>query len=451
VDKLSLCDGDRTPLVMAAIVGNDVFIVEYLRHYQKVVWQWGHRREVKVPLKEIDLGPIDQLCPSVLEVLTLYKHKKTLQIGIFASLVTDKWNRFGARAVWTRMIMQTMYIVMVTVGCLGRSAGMTEASPLTGIRLTTYTRRGAIVIALFLIASESCNYVALRKTAWNKMMNYIGSNSQLGCDEVGRRMDACVIFMGLFLSLMHEFEEYMSEGIKHYNTSFFAVADAFSAVFIFISWMVLLRFLKLFPNTTVLISSLPTIIRQDMPPWFIVYIVILIATAGSIRVSVWHEVSADNAILGDFYKAALTLEEATHGPDIQWRNIVMQQPLMAAGFFLMFLWLVTIIMSNLLINIFSNTFEVRRKNAAGELLFWRTVEVITLSKQVPDFLPAWLRMHISHHQGAEPEERTALKAKVSHSKDYVAMTECVGYDEWSQVGAASQGLDYTSGGTQQSV
>jgi hypothetical protein len=427
--------GKQTPLQMAAIVGNDAFIVEYLRFQQEIVWQWGHRREVRLPLKEVDPGAVDHSYPSVLELLAINKHRQTLKIGIFASLVNDKWNRFGRRLTWWKIGVQLFYILLVTFGCLGASAGIGDA--------TDICRRSAIIIACVLVSFETICWLHLRKTVWSQSLNWLASTTRLGCDEVGARMDWAVIVLGLILSLVHEAELWMTahRSEMYYNKKFFVVMDSLSAVFIFLSWMVLLRFLKLFRTTTVLISVLPVIIRRDMPPWIIVYTVILFATAGSIRVSVWHEVKASDEVLGNVFKAALTLEEATHGPDVQWRNLVMQQPLMAGVFFLMFLWVVTIVMMNLLINIFSNTFDVRRQNGASELLYWRAVEVIQISKAIPDYIPDWCHPTRMSQEGdvqtmeappGSPEESSSLvkEAKI-HKDTWLAITECVGYDEWS--------------------
>merc|ERR1719316_676240 len=123
-----------------------------------------------------------------------------------------------------------------------------------------------------------------------------------------------------------------------------------------------------------------------MIPWFIVYCMILIACAGAIRIATAHTPSQHNDLMGTIDRAALTLEEATHGPDVAWRPFVMDSPLFAGIFFLVFLWVVTIVLFNILIAMFTSTFERIRTHAFQQYMHKRAVEIIVYEKIIPTWL-----------------------------------------------------------------
>merc|ERR1719316_1028229 len=116
-------------------------------------------------------------------------------------------------------------------------------------------------------------------------------------------------------------------------------------------------------------------------------------------------------VQGNFFKMFMTLEEATHGPDVQWRAMVMSQSFMAAFFFLFFLWTVTIIMFNLLIAMFSNTFDKRKKLANEELYYQRAVEVIIIEKTTPAWMHKMLGWKVGATSGVDKEADPSLSPR----------------------------------------
>jgi hypothetical protein len=73
-------------------------------------------------------------------------------------------------------------------------------------------------------------------------------------------------------------------------------------------------------------------IRSSFLRHGIVHLSLGIGTAGPIGTSLWHYVHDSDEVVGTFFRTALALEEVMHGLDGQWRYIVMNQSIMAAGF-----------------------------------------------------------------------------------------------------------------------
>jgi len=430
-------DDSLTPLQIASIVGNDIFIIEYLKQKSNVEWQWGHRRAVKMPLFELDCSHMGQTHASVLELLVVYKHRGTLSLNIFVDMISRKWDKFGLHMTIKNLVLQVVYSVLVTNGCFERYGKGT----MLGGGVSRSCRRLALAMGVWLTFTRVLMIWMARNTAWNKMMVFDGTARRLGITQVPRIVDIFVFVLGLVVLTLHEVELHMYDDTKHHDI--LIVLDSLSAIFIFVAWFSLLRFLKLFHNTTVLISVLPVIVGRDMPPWIAVWGVMTIGTAGAIRTSLWHNVADSDEIIGTFWRTAMTLEEATHGPDVQWRYIVMNQPMMAAVFFLIFLWLVTIIMMNLLITIFSATFEARKARAFAELMYWRAVAVISSEKA----FPVWFHTYMDYRLGVDLEEIDGMPPTAGshgeatpllprHAKEdklrYLDINECVGYSEWAK-------------------
>merc|ERR1719311_872863 len=118
----------------------------------------------------------------------------------------------------------------------------------------------------------------------------------------------------------------------------------------------------------------------------IVYGMVMVASAGAIRVSLAHRVKEGDEnyqIVGTYLRTLLTLEEATHGPDVSWRAIVMNSPVMAGFYFLVFLWVVTVVLFNILIAMFTDTFEGIRHHSFEDRMHRRAATVITQEKLMP--------------------------------------------------------------------
>eukprot|EP00929_Paragymnodinium_shiwhaense_P013251 TRINITY_DN121112_c0_g1_i1.p1 TRINITY_DN121112_c0_g1~~TRINITY_DN121112_c0_g1_i1.p1 ORF type:complete len:770 (-),score=172.63 TRINITY_DN121112_c0_g1_i1:166-2475(-) len=424
-----------TPIQTAAIVGNDIFIIEYIRQKQIVEWRWGHRRAIKLPLLELDCSTYEQRHLSVMELLVLFKHRGTMELSLFVDVITRKWDKFGFKMTCKNIILQVVYSSCVTLGCFEHYGTLGNANR----DISRISRRLAILMGTFFSCSRIMSHFIARHTGWNKSLHYFSSARVLGMDQVPRFVDVAVFILGLVVLAMHELELWMDT--KHQGV--LTLLDGMSAVFIWVAWFSVLRFLKLFQSTTVLASVVPVVVMRDMPPWMFVWVVMTIGTAGAIRTSLWHDVHHTDEVIGTFWRTTMTLEEATHGPDVQWRNIVMNQPFMASVFFLIFLWVVTIIMMNLLITIFSSTFEARKAKAFSELVYWRAVQVISCEKGLPIWLHSYWGLRLGHPADADEAanaaaagvlcEATPLLSRMAPGVDpihWLERIECIGYTHW---------------------
>jgi hypothetical protein len=145
-----------------------------------------------------------------------------------------------------------------------------------------------------------------------------------------------------------------------------------------------LRYFELFKMTRVLASMIPEIFKRDMLPFMSFFCVIWICFAVSLRVSCEPAGHGADHEFGSFWATAMTLEEAIHGPDVQWRNAVENHPRFAGFVFVFFLW-VTLIMMSILIAMFSNTFDFLKEHVEERFYYQRAMFCITLEKLMPQW------------------------------------------------------------------
>jgi len=153
-----------------------------------------------------------------------------------------------------------------------------------------------------------------------------------------------------------------------------------------------LRYLELFHQTSALALAIPEVVKRDMLPFFVLFTVILLSCAVSLRIACELDETGerDRSTFGSFIGVLKTLEEAIHGPDVQWRNAVERRPAIAGAIFVLFLWL-SLIMMSLLIAIFSSTFDSLKVTTTQELMDRRAQFCITCEK----LFPQWYYTHWS--------------------------------------------------------
>jgi len=151
-----------------------------------------------------------------------------------------------------------------------------------------------------------------------------------------------------------------------------------------------LRYLELFHQTSALALAIPEVAKRDMLPFFVLFTVILLSCAVSLRIACELDETGggDRSTFGSFIGVLKTLEEAIHGPDVQWRNAVEQRPALAGTIFILFLWL-ALIMVSLLIAMFSSTFDVLKVTTSQQLMYRRATFCITCEK----LFPQWYYTH----------------------------------------------------------
>eukprot|EP00746_Dinoflagellata_sp_MGD_P006881 gnl/MRDRNA2_/MRDRNA2_113566_c0_seq1.p1 gnl/MRDRNA2_/MRDRNA2_113566_c0~~gnl/MRDRNA2_/MRDRNA2_113566_c0_seq1.p1 ORF type:complete len:714 (-),score=99.27 gnl/MRDRNA2_/MRDRNA2_113566_c0_seq1:19-2160(-) len=368
-----------TPLQLAAQVGNKEFLGHLIRKEAVVMWRWGSKIEMRFCLAELDSSGESWDQPSVLELLVAYKHKRMLCHGLFVNILEHKWEMYGKWLVSAQATLMTTIIVLVTLGCL-RSV---PAGP----------RFACMVIALVLSCMFLLYYTVMvmyaRRCYFFNHLPLSGSVSRLGTWEVGMFRDFLILAMVALTCVLHLWEE-RDEKIQAGHTDghriLWVFIDEFTAVLLYFGWVDLLRFLAVFEKTSNIVTSLPKILQGDMVPWILVYMIVLVATAGAMRVALAHGVKKGDKnydVVGTYFNTVLTLEEATHGPDVSWRAIVMNSTAAAGIYFLIFLWVVTVVLFNILIAMFTDTFEGIRQHSFRERMHLRAVTLITQEKVMP--------------------------------------------------------------------
>jgi len=381
-----------TPLELAAQVGNAEFVNFLIRKEAVVMWKWGTKIEMRFSLAELDSSGDTWEQTSVTELLVLHKHRTLLCHGIFVDILEHKWQMFGKWIAILQAIAITLIVGLVTIGCLGAFDATTRM----------YVKIAAFAISCLCLTCLTAATIMARKCQWLQRLSWRSKKEQLSILEVGVFHDFLILVMAIGVCTVHLWEDYDEVHNASRHRAIFIFIDEFTAVFIYIGWVDLLRFMTMFKTTGNIVASLPKILAADMLPWMIVYCVVLVATTGAIRVALAHTVKEGHpnyAIVGTFYKTALTLEEATHGPDVSWRALVIHSPIMSAIFFLIFLWVVTIVLFNILIAMFTDTFDRIREHSFRERMHARAVTLITWEKLMPSWLQGMigLPMGLPYH------------------------------------------------------
>lgn len=386
---------ERSPLHVAAMVGNDQFIIKYLSYHVKHVWQWGNRREVLIPLFQLDNTHREGTTASVLELLLLHGHRNIIMYEVFIDIISKKWQKFGARLVGLTFLLFFMFIVLATAGCMGSS--VVGRSVARGCRVT------ALTLALLMLGTFSHCSAKTRHLEWFQAMPFTSIVSldknmcydrRLCWSQTNTFRLVWVLWLGVGSILLHELEVYvdldeqlLNGDRKDFVHSCLVTTDGFTGFFIFGAWMSLLNALRFYQATSLFISILSEIFKdKNIIAWIVVYIVWVVATGAAIRAASWHVPTNGDHVADTFSNMVLTLEESTHGPDVQWRKMVQTKPAICAFFFVFFLWAVTIAMLNLLISVFSGTFVEKRKTALRDMWFNIAVETITYEKYMPEAL-----------------------------------------------------------------
>lgn len=389
---------------IAAEVGNTEFIAKYMEFNIEVPWQWGQQREVRLPISGVDNSSRKYTQASVYELIVLYKHRDLLMMNLFIELTERKWHKFGKKMSRIHLVTMVFTTMLLTLGCL-------EQDTIFGRFDIHRVRQEALIVLGIVMVICIWLYSNSRNCEWFSKQHFVGKpDNILGSDQVGCFRDFFLIALAMVFLLLHEIERYVRprrtdtgghDQVVH--TSVMVLLDGCSSILVAVAWYSLLRFLQLFKSTCVLVTVLPAILKKDMIPWLIVYMILVIGMSGAIRIASMSTVGEDDQVLGTFPKVMMTLEEATHGPDVQWRRFVYDSPAIAGTLFLVFLWLITIIMMNLLISIFSSTFEKRLARCRAELYYWRAVDCITYEKLMPVWFHEWMDYQVGRPRGATPD------------------------------------------------
>jgi len=380
-----------SPLKTAAMFGNEDALTEILDHMKVEVWEWGGKREVGFPLCELDSGANDdRIC--ALELMTVYRHGHMLSLSLIAEIVAMKWEKFGM--LWFRRLLANQIICWccTTLVCLDDTAGYSWIRH--GARTCLLICAGAYILTLGLLF-----VLCGRDEEWFEHMDFsifFPSTIRVNFFQLIAVRNA---FELLCMVLIAGFPPwYAGDSVK--KLEFYGVVWHCLASLWFLSGMSFFcSYLELFKSTSALALAVPEVARRDMVPFFTLFMVIYLSCAVALRIAVEAgETTSGHTVpdrtFGSFFGVLKSLEEATHGPDLNWRAAMEKQPQPAGAIFVLFLW-VTLIMLSLLIAMFSNTFDALRSRVNERLMSRRAMFCVTIEK----LFPQWYHRH--HAWGAK--------------------------------------------------
>lgn len=370
-----------TPLQASAMFGNVDAFCEILNHAKVIVWEWGGKKEVGFPLDELDSGSEDaRIC--ALELMTLYRHSNLLSLNLIAEIVKVKWETFGLLWFCRCFVNQVACWCCTAVICLDDTVGY---SPVRyGARaclLTLACSYLAVLVVLFLLCAKN--------ERWFEHMDYsvFGAAKKINFWQLLAVRNANELILMLLIALLPPW--YAGDYVRH--SRFYApIWHAIASIWFLTGIPFFCSYLELFKSTSALALVIPEVARRDMVPFVALFTVTYLSCAVALRISVLASASPSDRSFGSFWGVLKTLEEAMHGPDVQWRAAMEEQPQPAGAIFVTFLWL-SIIMLSLLIAMFSHTFDALKRHTNSRLMFRRAMFCVTLEK----LFPQWYHHHRS--------------------------------------------------------
>lgn len=368
----------NTALQLAAIIGNGEFLRCFIRQRAVDMWHWGHSVNMRFPLDGIDTGRPDNEEASVLELLALHRHKMTLSYGLFVHMIEQKWKIYGWKILVVRFFTMTFIVVLVTVATAFTNSISSPIRRFAGLTAMCISS----VLVLYIVVMFAIRY----RSAWFWRHRWVPYDSRFHASiwNLSVMNDFIVLVLAVVVCALHEWQEYKLKDHKH--PTFLGLTDEIASVLIFVGWFQLLKYLRFFQVTGSMIGALPQIFEKDVLPLLLVILLFMMASAGAMKVATAHTISRSDEILGTFVSTFASLEESIHGADVNWRSTVEDRPLIAVIIFLIFLWIATIVLFNILIAMFTSRFQqIQKGHMRVYSLRWCS-ELITQEK----FLPLWL-------------------------------------------------------------
>jgi len=373
-----------TPLQVAAMFGNEAAFCDLLDHFKVDVWEWGTKKEIGFPLAEIDSGASDdQIC--ALELMTLHVHRNLLSLSVIADIVQRKWDLFGQLWVIRHLVVQMVSWTCTAIVCLEDTS---DYSRLRYVARLCVLSLSCSYILFFLLVLALCaaNEEWFLHMDWRVMQR---NTTRVKFWSLLTVRSGTELFLMVLLVLV---PPWYANGHVRAHSFYNFYWHVCASCFFMSGWTFVLRYLELFHITSALALAVPEVAKRDMVPFFVLFTIILLSCSVSLRIACELEETGqgDLSTFGSFVGVLKTLEEAIHGPDVQWRNAVEHRPALAGMIFVLFLWL-TLIMVSLLIAMFSATFDVMKVKTTQQLMYRRAEFCITCEK----LFPQWYYSHWS--------------------------------------------------------
>jgi len=333
-------------------------------------------------MAELDSGADDSyIC--ALELMTCYRHDNILSLNLTAEIVSSKWEKFGQLWFCRLFGIQLACWVCTALICLDDTAGYSSVR--YGARVCLLTLALSYIMLLVLLF-----LMCARDEEWFKHMDFsifFAATNKVNFWQLLAVRNAWECFLMVLLALFPPW--YAGDHIQH-SRFYVPVWNTIASTWFLSGISFFLSYLELFKSTSALALAIPEVARRDMIPFFALFMVIYLSCAVALRIAVSTSTTPDDRSFGSFWGVLKTLEEAAHGPDVQWRAAMEKQPQPAGAIFVAFLW-VTLIMLSLLIAMFSNTFDALRSKVNQRLMFRRAMFCVTIEK----LFPQWYHKHRS--------------------------------------------------------
>lgn len=377
-----------TPIQAAAAIGNLPMFVEMLRFQKKYLPSWGDSVQMLFPLAELDSADRDDaMC--ALEYMTLHKRGDLLRIGIIRKIIMEKWNKFGYAILVIMLLWQTVAVICTAIVCLDGTFGYSATRRSCQVIVITLTLVYCILAVVLYIACA-------RNEPWFKQMD-----SFPFLTEKVSKWQILQVRYALEMGLMSIMVITVPLESEHYS---FVYLEwwYFGACLWWVLFVVyLLDFFCLFKSTTPIASALPELVTQDVGPWMALYTVIFMGFGMSLRLAAkMAPRNVKDNVLGSLWGTIVTLEESVFGPDVQFRRIHENHPLLVFAIFVAFLWATTFFM-NMLVAMFTKRYETLKDHTDQVFLFNRAKFIITAEKIMPHWLYVGLDLQIGEKHVGE--------------------------------------------------
>lgn len=394
-----------SPLQVAAWVGNEAYLSVALENIACPLWQWGHRCAVRLLLNEIDQPGIHGGA-TVYEILALQSHIKLLRLKIFAQITELKWRKFGKARFMEESLSFFILATSVTLTCM--------ANDITSMKLVEKGIQGfGIMFAMIFSVIGAYQVHAAPKKSWLKQLPWLPDGSGTLC-----KLELPIVRNIVWASTAVPI---MSANIMtgRYVPEMSAPIDACCGGFIFILWISTLKFLKFSDQAGLAITIIPKLLRKDLLPWLSIMGILYLATLSGLCVALKHT----SHRMGSLSDAAHILGQGAFAPDVLLGHI-RNAPFIVGVFVSIFTCIGVVALFNILIAMFTDTYEEAREIAFETLTHERALFLITAEQ----LRPAWLaKIQIGVPIKCSSKERDPLISDVEYS---LTLEYDIGKEPW---------------------
>lgn len=393
----------ETPLQIAARLGNVAAFTQMLDWMKVVVWEWGNQMQYAFPLAPLDSGPKGASSLSALEQATLTRQHDVISIGLMGGIIHEKWKRFGLNH-----LLAELFVTFSIMFCLGivctrgfENAGTFHPMFLSACRwigVVFSTMHLSFYLVLGVMSRKEPFFSNLSLLPWGCKgstcnPSFIGRWMHKRFNIFPDQLELLSIypvrnFLIILLMLFCLLSAPWSHPLWLFHSGLGVPTDRIIwEVGAAVAWICIAihssSFFLLFKFTAPLAATLPGVFWHDFRPFVAINSVLFLCICISLRIAMATTAHEDDPVFGNWWRTMLTMEEAIHGPDVQWRNAVFgHHPALAGLIFIVALW-VWLIMLTVLVTLFSDRYEKLNSIVRQRILYQRAIFIISWEKLVP--------------------------------------------------------------------